>query len=192
MISTAFYDKLARLATKPRIITLFILAHLVLLLMMLFTFPRINAQLGTEAFDLKATGYTVEEATAMLQNLDQETIDLYLFPQLFLLDVLYPLLLALLLSALIIRLSGLIKLSTDHGFSNIYLLPFLAMLLDYGENILIALMITNPNPVSESIIKTSGLFTQLKSGTTTLCWLVVIVLFVVWLVRRKTLVHDTN
>lgn len=181
----SFHNRLTQLTTKPRIITLFVLAHLVLLLMMLFTFPRINAQLGTEAFDLKATGYSVEEASVMLQNLNQATIDLYLFPQLFLLDVLYPLLLALLLSALIIRLSGLIKLSTDHGLSNLYLLPFLAMVLDYGENILIALMITNPKPVSESIIKTSSLFTQLKSGTTTLCWLVVIVLFVVWLVRRK-------
>ncbi|MEP2025632.1 MAG: hypothetical protein ABJH98_08145 [Reichenbachiella sp.] len=192
MILTPFHNKLTRLTTKPRIITLFILAHLVLLLMMLFTFPKINNQLGTEAFDLKATGYSVQKATTMLQNLDQATVDLYLFPQLFLLDVLYPLLLALLLSALMIRLSGLIKLSTDHGFSNLYLLPFLAMVLDYGENILIALMITNPNPVSESIIKTASLFTQMKSGTTTLCWLVVIVLFVVWLVRRKALVHDKN
>ena len=164
---------------------LFILVHLVLLMMMLFTFPRINAQLSTEAFDLKATGYSIEEATLMLQSLNQETVDLYLFPQLFLLDVLYPFLLALLLSALMIRLSGLIKLHSNHFLSNLYLLPFLAMLLDYGENMLIAKMITTPNHVSETIINTASLFTQMKSGVTTVCWLVVIVLFFVWLVTRK-------
>ncbi|WP_422358805.1 hypothetical protein [Reichenbachiella sp.] len=179
------HNNLERLTTKPRIITLFILAHLVLLMMMLFTFPRINAQLGTEAFDLKAMGYSVEEATVMINKLDQATVDLYLFPQLFLLDLFYPLLLGLLLSALIIRLSHLIKLPSGHILSNLYLLPFLAMLLDYGENILIAKMITNSNHVSETIIKTASLFTQIKSGTTTLCWLVVVVYFVVWLVRKK-------
>ncbi|MDW3210676.1 MAG: hypothetical protein R8N23_12445 [Reichenbachiella sp.] len=182
---TKLYSILERLTTKRAILVLFVVAHLVLLVMMLFTFPSINAQFGTEAFDLRATGYSVEEATVMLQNLNQETIDLYLFPQLFLLDVLYPFLLALLLSTLIIRLSGLIKMKPHPLFSHLYLLPFLAMALDYAENVSIALMITNTSQISASVIQTANLFTQLKSGVTTVCWLVVIILFFVWLIKRK-------
>ncbi|SMD31751.1 hypothetical protein SAMN04488029_0088 [Reichenbachiella faecimaris] len=189
---TKLYSILERLTTKRVILVLFVVAHLVLLLMMLFTFPRINAQLETEAFDLKATGYTVEEATAMLQKLDQATINLYLFPQLFLLDVLYPFLLALLLSTLIIRLSGLIKMRAHPLLSHLYLLPFLAMALDYAENVSIALMITNTSQISAGTIQTASLFTQLKSGITTICWLVVIILFFVWLVNRKRSSAEAN
>ena len=131
MILKNFYGILERLASKSGILILFILAHTTLLLMMLFTFPRINDKLGTEAFDLKPFGYTQAEAISMIQNLDQTTIDLYIFPQLFLLDVLYPFLLALLLSTLIIRLSKLIKLKANPFFSNLYILPFIAMFIDY-------------------------------------------------------------
>lgn len=182
---TKLLSTLERLTTKRAILGLFVVAHLVLLLMMLFTFPRINAQFGTEAFDLRATGYSVEEATVMLQNLDQETIDLYLFPQLFLLDVLYPFLLALLLSTLIIRLSGLIKMRAHPLLSNLYLLPFLAMALDYAENVSIAFMITNTSQVSAGIILFASLFTQMKGGVTTVCWLVVTVLFVIRLFDKR-------
>lgn len=178
-------SKLEQLTSKRAIIVLFFLAHLVLLLMMVFTFPRINAQLDTDAFDLKATGYSVEEATVMLQNLNQETIDFYLFPQLFLLDVLYPFLLALLLSTLIIRLSGLINLSSHSLLSHLYLLPFLAMALDYAENVTIALMITQKTQVSASIIQSASLFTQMKSGVTTVSWVVVIILFVIRLTDKR-------
>ena len=72
----------------------------------------------TQAFDLKTFGYSQEEATLMIQNLDKSTIDFYIFPQLLLLDILYPILLALFLSTLIIRLSNLILLSPNHIYSN--------------------------------------------------------------------------
>jgi hypothetical protein len=116
-------------------------------------------KLGTQAFDLKPFGYSESEATIMLQDLDQSTVDLYLFPQLFLLDVLYPILLATFLSTLIIQLSNLIKINQNHVFSNLFLLPFIAMFIDYFENIMISLMITNPTNVSSGMIKTASILT---------------------------------
>ena len=113
MILKNQYRKLNRMSSKSAIIILFLLAHLVLFLMMVFTFPRINTQIGTQAFDLKTFGYSQEEATLMIQNLDQSTIDFYIFPQLLLLDILYPILLALFLSTLIIRLSNLILVNPN-------------------------------------------------------------------------------
>jgi len=179
------HNKLERLATKRGLIVLFLLSHTVLLLMMLFTFPRINAKFGTQAFDLKTFGYSQSEAVMMLRNLDQSTVDFYLFPQLFLLDLLYPILLALFLSTAIIRLSDLIKMSRDHVFSNLFLLPFIAMIIDYFENIMISLMILNPTSVPLGLIKTASVFTQMKAGFTTLSWLVIIILLVIWVIDKR-------
>ena len=75
MILKNQYNTLNKLASKRGITILLVLAHLVLLLMMVFTFPRINAKLGAQAFDLKTFGYSQEEALCMIQNLDQSTID---------------------------------------------------------------------------------------------------------------------
>ena len=187
------HNKLERMASKSGVIGLFLLSHTVLLLMMLFTFPRINEKFGTPAFDLKTFGYSQSEATMMLRNLDQSTIDLYLFPQLFLLDILYPILLALFLSTAIIRLSDLVKISRNHVFSNLFMLPFIAMFIDYFENIMITLMITNPTNVSPGLIKTSSIFTQMKGGFTTLSWLVIFILLVIWLInKRKNKNHTAN
>jgi hypothetical protein len=173
------------MASKPGIIGLFLLSHTVLLLMMLFTFPRINAKLGTQAFDLKTFGYSQSEATTMFRNLDQSTVDFYLFPQLFLLDILYPILLALFLSTAIIRLSDLIKISRDHVFSNLFMLPFVAMFIDYFENIMISWMLMNPTSVSSGVIKTASIFTQMKGGFTTLSWLVILILLVIWVINKR-------
>lgn len=176
MILQKVYRKLEPMSSKAGIITLFLLAYLVLLSMMLFTFPRINAQFGTQAFDLKTFGYSPAEAAFMLQNLDQSTIGFYLFPQLFFLDILYPILLALFLSAVIIRLSVLIKIRTNHILSNLYLLPFIAMFMDYLENGMISVMITNSTDVSVVVVKSASILTQMKGAFTTLSWIIILVL----------------
>jgi len=178
------HNWLERIASKTGITVLFLLSHTVLLFMMLFTFPRINAKFGTQAFDLKPFGYSQSEATMMLQNLDQSTIDLYLFPQLFLLDILYPILLALFLSSLIIKLSNLIKINRNHIFSNLFMLPFIAMFSDYFENIMISLMITNPTNELSGVIKTANIFTLMKGVFTTLSWLVILILLFAWLINK--------
>ncbi len=193
MIFRKIHNKLEAIASKNGITALFLLSHTVLLLMMLFTFPRINAKFSTQAFDLKTFGYSQSEARMMLGNLDQSTIDLYLFPQLFLLDILYPILLALFLSTLIIRLCNLTNVNQNHVFSNLFMLPFIAMFIDYLENVLISLMITNPTNVSSEVIKAASIFTQMKGGFTTLSWLVILILLGIWLInKRKNNKHTAN
>ncbi len=185
MILRNQYNRLNRMSSKTGIVILFLLAHLVLILMMVFTFPRINAQFGTQAFDLKTFGYSQEEATSMIQNLDQSTIDFYIFPQLLLLDILYPILLALFLSTLIIRLSNLIELSPNRIYSNLFILPFIAMFIDYLENSMILVMISNPEEISSGLIKVASIFTQMKAAFTTMSWLVILILFVIWLNKKR-------
>lgn len=186
MIFQKTYKKLERIASRTGIVVLFLLSHALFLCMMLFTFPRINAKLGAQAFDVQTFGYSPSQAITMLQNLDQSTINFYLFPQLFFLDLLYPILLALFFSTVIIRLTNSIKINPDHIFSNLYILPFIAMCFDYLENIMISLMITNPADVSSGIIKASSFFTLMKGAFTTLSWVIILILFVVWLINRWT------
>lgn len=176
--------KLVWMSSKTFILIVFVLAHAVLLIMMLYTFPIINDKLGTQAFDLKTFGYSESEALSMLQNLDQDTIDIYLFPQLFFLDILYPALLALFLSSLIIRLSRLTNINSNHLFSRLSIIPFIAMICDYMENILISWMITNILEVSTGIVKTASIFTQMKGGFTMLSWAIIIFLLGMWLKKK--------
>lgn len=180
------YNKLERFTSKSSLIVLFLLAHSVLLLMMVFTFPRINAKMGTPAFDLRTFGYTQEEATMMIQNLDQATIEFYTFPQLFLLDILYPLFLALFLSALIIRLMKLIHIYPNQAYSNLFILPFIAMINDYIENIMIWVIITQPSGPSSGVIKIASFFTQMKGIFTMLSWVVILILLIIWLKNKWT------
>ena len=145
--------------------------------MMVYTFPEINAKLGTTAFDLKTFGYSFEEAITMVQNLDTPTIKFYIFPQLTLLDVFYPALLAFFLNALLVRLIMLKNIPSSTIFSILSFLPFLAMASDYSENITISLLITDNLVLSQSTIKMASTFTQLKSLFTTLSWISVTILF---------------
>ena len=184
MIFRRIHSKLKKIASKKGIIRLFFLSHAVLLSMMFFTFPRINAKFGTEAFDLKPFGYSESEALRMLQNLDQSTIDFYLFPQLFLLDLLYPILLALFLSTLIIRLSRPIKIDEKQSSSILFILPFVAMIADYLENIMISYMITNRSSELSEVIRAANVFTLTKGIFTTLSWLAILILLFVWLVQK--------
>lgn len=193
MILKKQYNKLERIASKSGIITLFLLAHSILLAMLLFTFPRINAKMGTEAFDLKTFGYSQIEAMQMIHNLDQATTNFYIFPQLFFLDLLYPILLALFLSVVIVRLSNLIKINQNRIYSNLFILPFIAMFFDYLENIFIWQMITNLEGLSPAVFKLASILTQMKGAVTSLSWVVILVLFVIWLIDKlRSKKHSTE
>lgn len=193
MILSPLKRFLNQTSSKAGIISLLILSQLVFLLMMTYTFPAINAQIGTPAFDLRPLGYSIFEAQAIIQKLDQKTIHLYLFPQLFLLDILYPALLALFLSSLLLRLYGLL----GRKQASFFLLPFMAMLFDYLENMMITLLITNSVALSEGIVQVASTFTILKGAFTTFSWLLIVVLFTSWVrepkkYRRKTKTHSLN
>ena len=45
-------------------------------------------------------------------------------------------------------------------------------------------MISNPEEISSGLIKVASIFTQMKSALTTMSWLVILVLFVIWLTKK--------
>lgn len=164
--------------------SLFLTSHLVLLAMMLITFPVINKQIGIKTFDLQTFGYSVSIAESIVNNLNSQTIDLYLFPQLTLLDVLYPFLLALFLSSFLFRLF-LITKTKSKANSILLIVPFLAMGFDYLENTCIILMISKSVEITKSFVLLSSSFTVLKSTLTSIAWLTIFTYSIKWLSLRK-------
>lgn len=140
-LMSILHSFLLKTSSVKNIFISFVASHFVLLLMMTLTFPVINNQIGTKAFDLQTFGYSVSEAESIVNNLNAQTTDLYLFPQLILLDLLYPFLLALFLSSLLYRL---IKITgAKSNIESLWLIiPFVAMIFDYSENVCIILMIS--------------------------------------------------
>jgi len=162
-----------------KISILFFSSHFVLLLMMVYTFPVINNQIGAKAFDLQTFGYSVSEAASIVNNLNDQTTGLYLFPQLTLLDLLYPFLLALFLSNLLSRLIKITQAKSKF-VSKLLVIPFLAMIFDYLENICIMLMITKSIEISETVVFLSSTFTILKGFLTSVAWIAIFVYAVKW------------
>ena len=178
-----FNSLLAKTSSLASLCCLFVSSHVIFLLMMAFTFPRINAQIGTKAFDLQPFGYSVAEARSIVAHLDTQTNELYLFPQLTILDLLYPVLLALFLSSFLFRLFSLTQ--TKQGANTVLLIvPFLAMGFDYLENICVILMITKSVEISESFVLLSSTFTILKGTLTSIAWMGILGYSIKW-VRMK-------
>jgi hypothetical protein len=175
-----FTSLLQKTSSVKNICILFIISHLVLLSMMLFTFPVINHQIGTKAFDLQPFGYSVSVAKSIVNNLNDYTTQIYLFPQLTFLDVLYPFLLALFLSSLLWRL---VYRNTPLG-RGLLIIPFLAMTFDYLENACIILMISKSVTISESFVLISSLFTVLKGVLTSIAWLAILMYAAKWCILR--------
>jgi lipoprotein signal peptidase len=46
-------------------------------------------------------------------------------------------------------------------------------------------MLINPISVSSGVIKTASIFTQMKGGFTTLSWLVILILLVIWIINKR-------
>lgn len=181
---------LIKTSSVKKICISFFASQFTLLIMMLYTFPIINSQIGTRAFDLQNLGYSLSTANQIVNNLNNQTTELYLFPQLTLLDVFYPFLLALFLSSLLFRLGKLIR--KDNKLTSLLLyLPLLAMAFDYFENICIILMITKSIEISKSFVLLSSTFTVLKSLLTTFSWIVILIYAIKW-VRLKIMKKATK
>ena len=178
-----FSSVLQKTSSLKGVFILFVTSHLIFLSMMVFTFPAINDQIKTKAFDLKTFGYSFVMTKKIINNLNIQTTDLYLFPQLTLLDVLYPFVLALFLSSFLFRLFLLTKTKNKRNMI-LLTVPFLAMGFDYLENICIASMISKSIEITESFVLISSSFTILKGTLTSLAWLSVLVYSIKWVILK--------
>jgi len=164
-------------STGKVILVLFVLTMAVYLTMLSYSIPAVTAFAPElPIFDLSPTGYSFAYASELLNALGAEGRDIYLSTQLPI-DFIYPGLFSITYSLLLVWLFG----KTFSSNSKIYyfaLVPFLAGMFDYVENVFIIKMINSFPELQVTTVKTASTLTILKSSFTMLFFILLIVGFV--------------
>ncbi len=161
----------------------FVPAMSVYMVMLFFTIPSIEQYSGgMKLFDLSPGGYSYEYANELLTKLGEEGRDLYLYNQLPL-DFLYPGLFAISCSLLL----SWIFLKIFSSNSKIFyccLIPVAAGVFDYIENIFIIFFISSYPDISHESVEISSMVTIVKSATTTVFFVVLILAGITYFAKR--------
>lgn len=150
--------------------------------MVAWSLPKLTAQAGgLQPFDLRPLGYSAVEAQAFLVALPEEGKRFYLGTQ-HMLDSFYPPLLALCLSL------GLWLMTARWRTGARLMLavpPVLGMICDLGENHFIAALLSaSTESINDETVAAASIATVLKSIFTTVAMTALLVLTIIWGVRR--------
>jgi len=169
----------------------FILTMTVYIAMLTYSIPAVSIFAPEiPIFDLSPLGYSFNYANELLTILGPEGRNLYLYTQLPF-DFIYPGLFSITYSLLLIWLFG----KTFNVNSKIYyfaLIPFLAGIFDYVENIFIIKMITSFPDLDVTTVKIASIFTILKSSFTLFFFVVLIAGFALLFKKQISIVCNKN
>ena len=163
-------------STGKIVVVLFLLTMAVYVTMLSYSIPAVSSFAPElPLFDLSPFGYSFDYASQLLYALGSEGRELYLSTQLPL-DFIYPGLFAITYSFLLVWLFGKIFRSTSkvYYFS---LVPCLAGVFDYLENIFIIKMINSFPELQVATVNIASTFTIIKSSFTMLFFMLLIVGF---------------
>tara|TARA_R110002073_G_scaffold72537_1_gene177290 strand:- start:282900 stop:283469 length:570 start_codon:yes stop_codon:yes gene_type:complete len=160
-----------------KVLGLFIFTNLVYAFMLMVTIPKTMAFAnGMKLLDMMPTGYNFEYVNNLFRALGAQGRTTYLTNQLPV-DMIYPLLFGISYGLLMAYLLNKInKLNTALKYS--CLLPIIAAVADYFENIGIIVMLKNYPDLIEEVVQTTNMFSIIKSSTTSVFF---VMLFVVLL-----------
>ena len=166
-----------------RIIFLFVLTNIVYALMLLVTIPRLmQYSKGLQILDMMPTGYNAQYIKALFESLGENGRKVYLFHQLPV-DMFYPLLYGVSYCLIIAYL--LKKLDKfNSAYFYLCLLPLAAGLADYAENIVIIMMLNQYPDLSTISMSLSNYFTIIKSMTTSIYFVILIIMLIVMGVKK--------
>jgi hypothetical protein len=162
---------------------LFVLTMVVYVAMLSYSIPAVSAFAPEfPLFDLSPSGYSFSYANELLSSLGSDGRNLYLSTQLPL-DFLYPGLFSITYSLMLVWLCSKLfnKNSKIYYFS---LVPFLAGVFDYIENIFIIKMINSFPDLQVTTVKIASLFTVMKSSFTLFFFVLLIVGFILLLKQK--------
>ena len=173
-------------SSGKKVALLFILTNLIYAFMLLVTIPKtVTYSGGMKLLDMMPQGYNSEYVNELFKKLGTEGRDVYLFNQIPV-DMVYPFLFAITYSLLIAYfLKKLDKLSTS--FFYLCLLPIIGGIADYLENIGIITMLNDYPDLSHEQISTTNFFSLIKSLSTTLFFITLIVVIILIGIRSLKL-----
>ena len=170
------------------VLGLFILTNIVYILMLTITIP--NTMIfsnGLKILDMMPLGYDLNYVHDLFSALGNNGRAYYLNKQLVL-DMIYPMLFALSYSLILLYfLKKLNKLNTSLKYLS--LLPGIAGFADYLENLGIILMLKSYPELNETAVYTTNIFTVIKSISTTIFFITLIVILIIFGIKalnRKT------
>ncbi len=164
-----------------KVFIFFVLTNLVYAFMLVVTIPMTMAfGHGIKLLDMMPAGYNLKEVTDLFTALGAEGRHAYLFYQIPV-DMVYPLLFAIgycLLMAYFLNKLG--KLRSPYFF--LALLPLVSGASDYIENIGFITLLNQYPDINPTLVKISSVFSVIKSSTTSIYFISLIVVLIAWLI----------
>ncbi len=164
--------------SRKIILGLFIVTNIVYSYMLMVTIPKtMEFSNGMKLLDMMPTGYDWNYVNELFNTLGESGREIYLKSQIPV-DMFYPLLFGLSYSLIFAYfLKKLGKLNSS--FIYLCLLPIIAGLADYLENFGIIKMLNNYPDITETMVKTTSIFSVLKSTSTSIFFIALIVILII-------------
>lgn len=171
-----------------KVFWLFILTNLVYAFMLMVTIPKTMAfSNGLKLLDMMPTGYDFNYVNKLFSTLGDIGRETYLTNQIPV-DMIYPLLFGI--SYCLVMAYFLQKINKLHTpFIYLCLLPVIAGIADYLENLGIISMLNSYPDFTETAVQTASIFSVIKSISTTIFFvalLVVLILLGIKLLTKKS------
>ena len=162
-----------------KVLLLFILTNIVYAFMLTVTIPHVmNFSGGMKLLDMMPGGYNAEYVNSLLSALGEKGRHAYLFRQIPV-DMLYPFLFGI--SNCLVLAYFLNKLGRlESSYFYLCFLPILAGIFDYCENIGIITLLNSFPHNSYLLSETTNVFSVLKSTFTTLYFIILIIILIVF------------
>ncbi len=160
-----------------KVLGLFILTNVVYMIMLTVTIPK-TMKFSNEMrlLDMMPMGYDLNYVNKLFNSLGEIGRDVYLTSQIPV-DMLYPLLFGLTYCLILAYfLKKINKFNTP--FTLLCYIPIIAGIADYLENFGIITMLNNYPELTDSTVKTISLFSQIKSFSTSIFFIVLIVILI--------------
>ncbi len=165
-------------SSGKKVLGLFILTNLVYTFMLTVTIPKtMEFSNGMKLLDMMPTGYDLNYVSALFTSLGENGRLTYLTYQIPV-DMIYPLLFGLSYCLLMgYFLKKLNKLNSPHGY--LCLIPIIAGIADYLENIGIITMLKNYPELNEATAYSTNIFSVIKSISTSLFFIALIIILII-------------
>ncbi|MDP2721504.1 MAG: hypothetical protein Q8O72_02000 [Bacteroidales bacterium] len=165
-----------------KVFIFFILTNLIYAFMLVVTIPMTLAYApDSKLLDMMPAGYNLKDVTDLFAALGAEGRHTYLFYQIPV-DMVYPMLFAIgycLLMAYFLNKLG--KLRSPYFY--LALLPLVAGAADYLENMGFITLLNQYPDINPTLVKISGVFSVIKSSSTTIYFISLIVVLTAFLIQ---------
>ena len=175
-------------ATGTKVLLFFLLSTSVYLAMLLVTIPKVMGfSEGMKLLDMMPGGYAPDYVLSLFETLGEEGRRVYLWKQIPL-DMFYPGLFGIAYSLLLFYILKILLMKESKWFF-LSLLPVAGGLFDYFENIGIILMLNSYPSFSSLLAWLTSIFSVLKSVSTIIFFVVLLVCLGLLLWRKLKLVN---